>query len=104
MSFQELTETYGIPNTHFLKYIALCKAITTQWGSAMSEPDTSPVLHAILSHESARKIITTIYGALLSDVMPTFDTLRTNWETDMSISDGHTVEAGPTTSKSSLEK
>ena len=84
MSFQEMVDTYNIPQAHFLKYTAIRKAITQQWGDSPSEPLVSPVLHAILSHGNAKKMISYLYIALRAVATPSLSDLWERWEADLS--------------------
>ena len=83
MPFQEVIDAYSIPQAHFLKYTAVREAIMRQWEGGPSEPPLSPVLHAILSHGSAKKTISSLYIALQAVVTPTLSDLRERWDADL---------------------
>ena len=84
MSFQELTVSYGIPQSNFLKYTAVRSALSKQWPSTPSEPNTSQVLHAIFTQGTARRTITMLYASLLSGRTRTLNRIRERWDADLS--------------------
>ena len=54
-----------------------------QWEGGPVEPPVSPVLHAILSHGTAKRAITFIYAALQSVDTPSLAELRARWDADL---------------------
>ena len=76
MPFPELSDTYDIPNTHFLTYTADRTVLTKQWASTPLEAPISQILYAILMQDTERRAITMLYSAMLTEQLPTLASLR----------------------------
>ena len=81
--FHDLSDTYGVPTAHFLKYNAVCAVVSDYWACGQPAPPTTAVLHAILSQGTARRTVTMLYTTLLSTNTTTLAELKNQCDTDV---------------------
>ena len=83
-SFQQISDKFGVPNTHFFRYLQLRSFVKDMSPQFPLQPETSPI-HTFLSFPtmSLKGIISCGYGRILCLHTPPLLALKASWEEDL---------------------
>lgn len=83
-SFHQLRTNFDLPHSYIFYYYQLRYAVHTQFGS-LDDPTTITPLEKLLRHPDPTKLVSTYYGALITDFNSRFHNAQAKW-TSMDIS------------------
>ena len=85
LSFEQVSQTFNLPRTHFFRYLQMRHFVQKKFSSFPNLPPLSPTDELLDLNPTAKGLISTIYTMISSINPQMLDHLRQAWEQDLDL-------------------